>query len=95
LVSAEGKSVFPIHSGDVARGILIGRYERCDLGVPDATLSRVHVLILEHDGGVWAVDTASTLGIHQGQERARQLRLGEATTFNLTKAIRLDWTAGR
>jgi hypothetical protein len=92
LVAGQQKGAFTIHARDVARGILIGRYERCSLGIPDESLSRVHALIIEHDGKIWVVDTASTYGIFHNGERVRQVRLDAATSVGLAGGIRLTWT---
>jgi len=56
-------------------GVLIGRYERCDSGGLDHLAldgcSRVHALLLEVDGRVHVVDTASTHGVHVGGSAVR------------------------
>jgi hypothetical protein len=93
LVAAGSAGRFPIHAREATRGFLIGRYERCELGVPDASLSRVHALIIEHDGKLWVVDTASTNGLRVGRERTRQVSLGEKTSIVLTPSITMNWTA--
>src|SRR5262249_18096842 len=53
--------------GDAALrdGILLGRYLRCDSSgmVDDPSLSRVHLLLLDVDGALLAIDTASAYGI--------------------------------
>ena len=47
------------------RGVLLGRYARCDsAGVLRSTdLSRVHLFVLEVAERIWAFDTASTHGV--------------------------------
>lgn len=64
----DGCSSFPIHTREATRGFLVGRYERCDLGVSAASLSRVHALLVEHNGELWIVDTASTNGLWADHE---------------------------
>jgi hypothetical protein len=85
------KSGFTIHARDVKRGILIGRYERCSLGVPNESLSRVHALIIEHGGKIWVVDTASTYGIFLDGERVRQIPLSPKNRIELAASISLTW----
>ena len=55
--------------GDAAldRGLLLGRYSRCDGdGIWQSDeVSRVHLLILRVDGEVFAFDTASTNGVYR------------------------------
>jgi Inner membrane component of T3SS, cytoplasmic domain len=93
-IEAEGgRGVFPVHAREATRGILVGRYERCDLGVSDASLSRVHALLIDHDSELWIVDTASTNGIWDEQEeRIRQKTLGAGAMLRLTTSIELRWS---
>jgi hypothetical protein len=60
------------------QGVLLGRYERCDVdGVNVLThrrISRVHLLVIEIDGRLYAVDTASTHGTWLGGE-SREVRI--------------------
>ena len=65
------------------RGILLGRYSRCDVAhlLGEHSISRAHALLLEVEGDVWLFDTASTEGTYARRlgERAREIR-----------AVRLD-----
>ncbi len=92
LESRQGAAEFAVHQEDVRRGLLIGRYERCDLGVDDHTLSRVHLLIVEHDGDVWAVDAASLNGSSFEHQDVRQVSLGRDAVMFLGSGTRLTWT---
>jgi hypothetical protein len=60
------------------QGVLLGRYERCDIdGVNVLThrrISRVHLLVIEIEGRLYAVDTASTHGTWLGKE-SREVRI--------------------
>jgi hypothetical protein len=71
----------------LARGILLGRYARCDgAGLfADQHLSRSHVLIKRVDDHVVAVDTASTEGIFEegSARRARVVDLDRERTVRL------------
>lgn len=60
---------------DLERGILVGRWEACAFGGEDAALSRIHLLIVRVQDGVWAIDTASSNGTYQGEARVRSVRL--------------------
>lgn len=55
-----------IGSGAARRGVLLGRYERCDSNeetlLVDRNISRVHLLLVEVGGELYAIDTASTNG---------------------------------
>jgi hypothetical protein len=78
-------------------GVLLGRYDRCDtarlpvLTHPD--VSRVHLLLLELDGQLYAIDTASTNGVWKGQHEVRGHRLahGDTLTFGRDLAF-LEWS---
>lgn len=48
---------------DLSRGVLIGRYHRCDVAVEVRVVSRVHALVFELDGEHFIADCASTNGI--------------------------------
>ena len=63
------------------RGILIGRYERCDThGAKVLThdnISRVHLLVLNIAGRLYAIDTASTNGtwVRDPDDTCREVRI--------------------
>jgi predicted component of type VI protein secretion system len=52
----------PLDASMLARGLLIGRDERCDVVVPDGYASRVHAVMLELDERLWLIDTGSSNG---------------------------------
>jgi hypothetical protein len=62
------------------RGVLLGRYERCQLQYADSDqISRVHLMLIRDESDILAIDTASTNGTHttDGQAvRIRALRSG-------------------
>ena len=55
-----------VGQGALRRGILLGRYERCDVDgaelLANDNISRVHLLLVDIAGSVYAIDTASTNG---------------------------------
>jgi hypothetical protein len=77
------------------RGVLLGRYERCDTtGLPvlsDAALSRVHLLVLELDGALYAIDTASRNGTWRGPERVRAVRIQPGVRLSLAGRAVVEW----
>lgn len=93
LSSSSGLERFSLHEADLERGILVGRYERCQLGASDDKMSRVHLLIIRDGGVTWAIDTASTNGTRADGESIRRTPLGVGTTLELGKQITLRWTA--
>ncbi|MBN2358066.1 MAG: FHA domain-containing protein [Deltaproteobacteria bacterium] len=78
------------------RGILIGRYSRCDLGCTGLTsdqLSRVHLLIVRDGDDVLAIDTASSNGTTIEGQPFRRARLINGARLVLGGALTLGWTA--
>jgi FHA domain-containing protein len=93
LSSSTGQERFSLHEAELDRGILVGRYERCQLGASDDKMSRVHLLIIRDGHLTWAIDTASTNGTKANGESIRRAPLGSGTTLELGKQIILRWEA--
>jgi hypothetical protein len=82
---------------DLTRGVLVGRYERCELTAGfsrNRTVSRVHLCLALDPTGLWAIDVASSNGTWEGEERVGALRLGEQTRLTLGTA-ELVWELNR
>lgn len=80
----------------LGEGVLLGRYARCDGAgklSDDATLSRVHALLIQVDNTLLLIDTASSNGSweHGERPRARCFVLGFDTELVLGKHTRLRW----
>lgn len=78
----------------LARGLLVGRYARCDVGVTghqESQLSRVHLLIIRDGDHLLAVDTASINGTHVGGRAILAYRLEDGTTLDLGGELQLVW----
>jgi hypothetical protein len=72
MLTAGGRSETLSVGASAARtGVLVGRYERCDTHGASVLahhgISRVHVLVLDVDGALYAIDTGSTNGISIGR----------------------------
>ena len=93
IASEEGVGTMPVGRRAVRSGILLGRSDRCDGDVLLANphISRVHALIVEMAGRLYAIDTASKNGVwgHRGDERAQLLESG--TTFTLCGLASVEW----
>lgn len=67
LSSRLGRDVIDVGVDALHRGLLLGRYRRCDTAGAQALalerVSRVHVLMIEIGGRTWMIDAASTNGI--------------------------------
>ena len=59
----------------------------------DPALSRVHLLILEIDGALHAVDASSKNGTWAGGERIRTRRLAPGTRLALAGTATVEWRA--
>lgn len=76
------------------RGLLVGRYTRCEVGSSDSgdgKLSRVHALIVKDGDDVLAIDTASSNGIsHHGKSVLLHV-LEDGDTLDLGGELELTW----
>jgi len=79
------------------RGVLLGREPRCDGEALDVLrcdrVSRVHLLIIEVAGALYAVDAASSYGLWRGAEPVRAVPLRHGTELALSGpgVARLRW----
>jgi hypothetical protein len=105
-VTADGRSQ-RIAIGEKAAdsGILLGRYERCDTHgasvVAHHGISRVHLLLLQVEGDVYAIDTGSTNGTFRAgpvasDAEVRITRLEEGSELVLGEdLVRVKWKPTR
>ncbi len=78
-------------------GVLLGRYARCDSAklTDDPSMSRVHALLIEIEGRVLLVDTASVNGTRlAGEHRSRVIELTRDSDLQLGKGTRARWRFG-
>jgi hypothetical protein len=75
------------------QGILLGRYGRCSvlLDTPEATVSRVHALLIRLGTEVWVLDAASTNGIRRGEAAVSAEVLRDTDRLALGREVTLDW----
>ena len=93
-IAAEGDETHVRVSGRALdEGFLIGRYDRCDVGGPEAdeSLSRVHLLIIREGQQIIAIDTASTNGTYIGDTRVHLIELLERTKLDLGGVLDITW----
>ena len=86
-------STHAVWSDQLARGLLVGRDDRCSHGgLEEGNLSRVHLVLLSVDDEVWAIDTASTNGTRLSDGAPfRQLLLSGDVHLVLADALNLRW----
>jgi hypothetical protein len=105
VISSDGRKVsLPAGHESLRRGLLVGRYSRCDGGGPavidSESVSRVHALVIEIAGKPYAVDLASTNGTYlcRGEEEsleARVVPMGDDEIVALADSdTRMTWVAG-
>lgn len=92
LLSAESTQIaHRVSQEDLERGVLIGRYERCQLAGATGSLSRVHLVLLLDGGDVWAVDTASLNGTIVEGQRISAIQLDREIELRLPSGMGMRW----
>lgn len=102
LVRGGRSATVQITEEDLARGVVIGRSEKCHAEmlrrITDENTSRVHVLVLREGTTIYAYDLASTQGTYVNGMPARRVVLaadGAAVTLGRgDNAVRLFWQHG-
>jgi hypothetical protein len=82
---------FVVHEAELDRGLLVGRYDRCQIGSRDHALSRVHLLVIRDGDDFWTVDTASSNGTTWNGETVRRAPLRDGSVLVLARGIALRW----
>ena len=93
--SRAGKAALRLGARAAEQGVLLGRYERCDTAgirvFSDQSLSRVHLLVIEVDGSLYAVDTASKNGSWLGARAIRSVKLQPGAPLRLARDATVEW----
>lgn len=93
ISSENGRGTIRVGQRAARSGILLGRSVRCDADalLRNPHISRVHALIVEMAGRLYAIDTASKNGVwgKRGEERAKLLE--SRTTFSLCGLATVEW----
>jgi hypothetical protein len=89
-----------VHTYALRAGVLIGRYDRCDLSpitveMPDV-VSRVHVLLIAAEERIHIFDTGSTNGLTYEGFPVRGMALPDShpATFELADDVSITWWPG-
>ncbi len=96
LVSTPRRTIaIEADSAALREGLLLGRYPRCEAGGVELGLgrdvSRVHALVLEVDGELCLIDTASRCGVRVGGEERRVVRLAPGVRATLASEATVEW----
>lgn len=84
----------PVGETSLERGVLIGRYARCDVGATydeDSRLSRVHLLILADGDDIIAIDTASTNGSLIAKRSFLLEKMTDGLVLDLAGELEVSW----
>lgn len=103
VLTAESARRVRVGPAALSRGILLGRYSRCDVAdmLDDDCISRSHLLLLQVEGKVYAIDTASSHGsyIDGGGRQPQEFRVhaltGETTIVLADESAVLRWHPAR
>ena len=95
ITSSRGVATVILGRRAVQSGVLLGRSRRCDAGrvLSDRTISRVHLLIIEIAGVLYAIDTASSNGVFDQDARERASILEPGTSLSLGDVATIEWSA--
>lgn len=93
VTSSEGAGAVAVSRRAVGSGILLGRSDRCDGDalLTDPHISRVHLLIVDVGGSLYAVDTASKNGVFGKLQPERATPLETGTTLSLAGRATVEW----
>jgi hypothetical protein len=93
IVGPHRRTTLSIGHDALRDGLLLGRYSRCDAVDPDdASLSRVHALLLHDHDRLLLVDTASFNGTRiSGEDNARVIVIDRDLEVVLGKKTRARW----
>lgn len=94
LENRNGFSCRPLRATDVERGVLIGRYERCDVtagAIVDNRLSRVHLLVVRDQGELFALDTCSSNGTRIKNRSISLVHFDPAHALVLADVVKVSW----
>jgi pSer/pThr/pTyr-binding forkhead associated (FHA) protein len=90
----DGRTERWVSDEQLDRGLLFGRYDRCQLALDgDDALSRVHLFVVRVDDRVWAIDTASTNGTRHNGVPVAASALSSPASLLLARRCVVHWAA--
>jgi len=97
ISTERGQRRFEVGVSALSRGVLIGRYPRCEGAdlLTDTHVSRAHVLLCRLADRVWAIDVASTAGTASASrpgQRRRVLALDEGPVVLAEHRATVEWS---
>jgi hypothetical protein len=93
VTSSHGAGAVAVSRRALSSGILLGRSDRCDGEslLVDPHISRVHLLIIEIGGRLYAIDTASKNGVFGKSSSERATLLETGTMLSLAGQATVEW----
>ncbi len=95
IVRREDEIIYPLTARQLDRGVLLGRYRRCDVATrqmwTNDMISRVHLMLLREGGSVVAFDTASTNGLIINGSAVEEAYLGSDDLIELSPGNLVRW----
>ncbi len=93
ITSNRGVATIVVGQAAARAGVLLGRSRRCDAGrvLSDRSISRVHLLIIEIAGNLFAIDAASYNGVWGDKERERATLLELEHPLSLSDVATVEW----
>ncbi len=93
ITSSRGVATIVVGQTAARAGVLLGRSRRCDAGrvLSDRSISRVHLLIIEIAGNLFAIDVASYNGVWNDKERERATLLELDHPLSLSDVATVEW----
>lgn len=89
-----GKMERFVSEDQINRGILIGRYSRCQIRLDnDDSLSRVHLMLVKIGQEIWAIDTASTNGTRHNAKEITSTVMALEDKLLLAATTLVKWVA--
>jgi hypothetical protein len=93
ITSSRGVATIVVGQAAARAGVLLGRSRRCDAGrvLSDRSISRVHLLIIEIAGNLFAIDAASYNGVWDDKEQERAVLLELERPLALSDVATVEW----
>jgi len=93
VTSTRGVVTIVVGPSAARAGVLLGRSRRCYAGqvLSDRSISRVHMLIIQISGNLYAIDTASCNGMWEDKERERATPLELERPLSLSDVAAVEW----
>lgn len=94
VTSPDGELTLMLGESAITRGVLLGRYPRCDGSrfglLSHHSISRVHALVIQIGGKIYAVDVGSTNGVWLAKTRVLAAELGFGKSVTLAESVSVE-----